>query len=141
MNTSGIAIVVYILWMVVLLTVFLIVRVRALVTREVRTNNFRPDGSDVSGFAERLSRVHANCYESAPMILGILLLAIATDQVHITNGLALYVIAARILQSVVHLLSTNAHMVRLRFALFVVQVTIVVIWAFQFLKLFTANMS
>ena len=139
MNTTGIAVIVYILWMVILLAVFLFVRVKALIKQEVRTNNFLADGSDVSQFAQRLARAHANCYESAPMILGILLLALATDQIHVTNGLALYVIAARILQSLVHMMSTNAHMVRLRFALFMVQVVIVAIWSIQFLKIFMPN--
>ncbi|WP_395377675.1 MAPEG family protein [Marinicella sp. W31] len=139
MNTTGIAVIVYILWMVALLTVFLFVRVSALVKREVRTNNFRADGSDVSKFAERLARTHANCYESAPMVLGILLLALATDQIHVTNGLALYVVAARILQGLVHMLSTNAHMVRLRFVLFIAQIVIITLWSIQFLKIFMSN--
>ena len=141
MNATGVAVILYVLWIAVLLTIFLVVRVRALISGDVRTNNFRPDGSDVSGFAERLSRVHANCYESAPMIMGVLLLALATDQIHITNGLALYVIGARILQGVVHMLSTSANMVRLRFALFLAQVVIATIWCFKFLQVFMPNMS
>ena len=74
------------------------------------TNAYTPDGSDVSPFVNRLSRAHANCYESFPFIGGILLYAIASGTAEVTNSMALWLLGARIAQSVTHLLSGAANL-------------------------------
>lgn len=98
-------------------------------------NSFDPSGQDVSPFAVRLCRTHANCYESFPFFGGLLLLAIAIDATAITDGLAYYFIGARVLQAVIHLASTSNFAVQVRFAFFLVQVVIAVMWILQFFKM------
>ncbi len=96
-------------------------------------NSFAPTGEDVSAFAVRLARVHANCYEFLPFAFAALLYAIATDNTNLTDGLAFYFLGARLGQSSVHLLSTSNAAVMLRFGLFVVQIVILAYWSLTFL--------
>jgi len=97
-------------------------------------NSFDPTGKDVSEFSGRLCRTHANCYESFPYFGGLLLLAIATGTTAVTDGLAYYFIGARVLQAVIHLASTSNMAVQVRFAFFLVQVVIAVLWIFAFVQ-------
>jgi len=98
-------------------------------------NSFDPSGQDVSPFAARLCRTHANCYESFPFFGGLLLLAIASGTTAITDGLAYYFIGARVLQAVTHLASTSNVAVQVRFAFFLVQVVIAILWVLQFIRM------
>ena len=87
-------------------------------------NAFAPDGSDVSPFSNRICRAHANCLESLPVFAVIALYALATDQTSVTDPLALYVLAARVGQSTIHMISTAVPAVLVRANLFAVQVGI-----------------
>lgn len=62
-----------------------------------------------------------------------MLFAMVTNLVHITNGLALVLVAARVLQSSIHMLSTGVFAVQLRFVFFLVQFGIGIYWLAQFL--------
>ncbi len=97
-------------------------------------NSFDPSGKDVSEFSARLCRTHANCYESFPYFGGLLLLALATGTTAVTDGLAYYFIGARVMQAVVHLASTSNIAVQVRFAFFLVQVVIAVLWILAFFQ-------
>lgn len=99
-------------------------------------NSFTPSGDDLEGFGKRLTRAHANCYENLPVAGAILLYAIATNQTAITDPLALIFLAARIGQSLVHLISTSNFFVLLRFALYAPQLAIMGYWL---VRLFTAT--
>jgi len=94
-------------------------------------NSFRPDGADLPGFGQRLSRVHANCYESIPLYMAVLLCAIATGQTGVTDGQAAMLLYARMAQSVVHAASTSVPAVYLRFILFALQNGLVAWWIWQ----------
>ena len=91
-------------------------------------NDFLPDGTDVSPFANRLARAHANCYESFPIVGGILLLALAIDQQSITDPLALWLLAARVGQSCTHVASGSSKAAQIRFLFFLTQLSIVSWW-------------
>ena len=134
MNASVIALVIYVGWMILLLLMLGTLRAGLTLMGKRAPNSFCPDGSDVSPFSVRLCRAHANCYESFPIIGGLLLLAIATSSTGITDGLAYYMIGARILQSIVHLISTSNIAVQVRFAFFLVQIGIAVSWVLAFVK-------
>lgn len=119
--------------MLVLLALIASVRVVATMSGRKAANDFAPSGEDVSPFSGRLCRAHANCYESFPIFGGLLLTAIAIDMTVLTDGLALWALVARIAQSLVHLASTSVIAVQLRFAFFLVQFVIWVIWAVRLL--------
>jgi uncharacterized MAPEG superfamily protein len=112
------------LYVLVLLVLLAGSRVTLVLGGQRRANSFKPDGSDVSPFAQRLCRVHANAYESLPWLGAPLVVALATDRVAVTDPLALWLLAARIGQGIVHLLSTRERAVHLRFSFFLVQVVI-----------------
>jgi hypothetical protein len=97
---------------------------------------FQADGSDVPEFGQRLTRVHANAVECFSFIGGTLILAIATDSTAITNGLAYALLLARVLQALVHLVSTSNMAIQVRFVFFLVQFGIVIYWFFKLLQKF-----
>jgi len=134
MNPTYFAFVMYVAWMLLLLGLLGSLRVGLSLSGKKAPNSFDPGGADVSPFSHRLCRAHANCYESFPIFGGLLLLAIATDTTAITDGLAYYLIGARILQSVMHLWSTSNLAVQLRFVFFLVQIGIAVYWVLQFIR-------
>ena len=130
------ALLVYILLMLILLGVLAGLRTGMTLTGAKKANSFSPDGADVSDFSNRLCRAHANCYEGFPIFGGLLLLAIASDTMAITDGLAYILIAARLGQSFIHLVSTSVVAVFIRFGFFLVQVVIALYWCLQFIKHF-----
>ena len=135
MNATALALTGFIGWFILLL--LSLGGVRFLATLKGKApNSFRPDGTDVSDFAVRLVRAHANCYESFPFVGGLMLLAMATQTTEITNPLALIVLAARIGQSSIHLVSTSNLAVQARFSLFLVQVVISLYWLTAFWQRF-----
>ena len=118
-----------------LLLVVLMVNQRGLLVLggKMAVNAFKPDGSNTpSSFGQRLVRAHANCLENLPLQAALLLYAIATAQTALTDPLALALLGARLLQSLVHLISTAPVFVWLRFAAFFVQLAILAWWLLQF---------
>jgi len=128
MNNSEIALLGYVSWFLALLLIIEIFRAYLVLITGRVANNFLADGSDVSPFINRLSRTHANCYESFPFIGGILLYAIASDTTEVTNALALWLVGARLGQSGIHLISSSPVFTQIRFLFFIAQIVIAVYW-------------
>ena len=95
-------------------------------------NSFDPTGKDMSGFGYRITRAHGNTLENLAILIAPLLYAIATGQTAITEGLACWMLYARIGQSVVHIISTSIPAVVIRGTLLTVQLVIALIWAWKF---------
>jgi len=131
MNNTAIALLGYISWTIVLLGVLAGNRAAAMLSAKRAINSFAPDGKDVSPLSHRIARAHANCYECFPIIGGLLLLALATNNTSITSSMALIVLGARIVQSSVHVISTSAPAVHVRFACLLVQLGIAGCWISQ----------
>jgi uncharacterized MAPEG superfamily protein len=107
------------------------IRTYFVATRKVAANGFTPDNSGLSPFMQRLARAHANCIEGLPIFGGLLAIAIMTSQTGITDPLAFWLLGARIVQSIIHLVSTSAIAVSLRFVAFAIQMAIGVYWAWR----------
>lgn len=135
MQATALALAGYIGYFLLLLLLLASVRVIATLGGKP-ANSFRPDGSDMPGFGQRLTRVHANAYESFPFVGGVLILALATQNTAITDGLALWLLAARVLQGLTHLASSSVLAVQIRFAFFIAQFVIVANWALTFIGRF-----
>lgn len=131
MTPTATALLGYLLWMTLILLSLGGFRGVLTLTGKRAANSFDPSGIDVSPFSGRLCRVHANCYESFPIVGGVMLFALATGATSVTDPLAYVVLGARVGQSVVHLASTSVPAVLLRFALFVVQIAIALLWLLQ----------
>lgn len=136
MNATIIALAGYLLWTLILVVALLGYRSMLVSKNAKAANEFKPDGSDGSPFEVRLNRAYANCLESFAMVGGVMLLALATSAAAVTNPLALVVLAARIGQSITHLISTSVIAVQVRFAFFVIQLGICGYWLVKLLLKF-----
>ena len=136
MNDTILALLGYITWILVLLICLATYRTLLVAKKEQAVNGFKPDGSDSPALGERITRAQSNCVESFAFIGGLMLLALATDSTAITNGLALFLLAARLGQSVTHLISTSELAVQIRFAFFLAQIGICLYWVVLFASKF-----
>ena len=125
----------FIAWALLLLTLMAIMRSQLVLRGKVSANGFTPDNAGLSPFMQRLARAHANCVESLPVFGGLLLLAIVSDRTAITDPLAYMFLASRLIQSLVHLVSTSPIAVMVRFAAFAAQMIIGLYWVFLLLSL------
>ena len=128
MNATTFALLGYIGWMLVLLTVLGGLRGFLTISGKRAANDFDPGGDDVSPFSARLCRAHANCYEFFPIAGGLMLLALATGRAATTDPLASWLLLARLAQSATHLTSTSVMAVQVRFAFFLAQAIICAWW-------------
>ena len=135
MSNSALALLGFVSWTLLLLLGIGLMRSGLVLTGKRAANQFLPDGSDVSGFSNRLCRAHANCFENLPVFAAVILLALVMGRNGITDPLALPFLGARIGQSLTHLVSTSHYAVLLRFALFLAQWLILAYWV---IRLFTA---
>jgi uncharacterized MAPEG superfamily protein len=127
-NASTISLTLLIAWTLALLILMEVLRSRLVLTGRMAGRELRPDNANLSPFMQRLARAHANCIEGLPVFGGLLAVAIMTDRTDVTNGLAYVLVAARVIQSTIHLISTSETAVTLRFLVFVVQLAIAVYW-------------
>lgn len=128
MNATIIALLGYVTWTLVLVVMLGGYRSWLTVKGQRAANQFKADGSDSPPFGQRLTRAFNNCVESFAFIGGLMLLALATNSNVITDPLAYILLAARLTQTIVHLLSTSVLAVQIRFVLFLLQVVICFYW-------------
>ena len=123
----------FIAWALALLILMEALRARLVMIKQVVSNAFRPDNANLSPFMQRLARAHANCVESLPIFGGLMGVALLSGQAALTDPLALWLLACRVLQSACHLASLSVWAVNLRFAAFLVQMVIAAYWAVRLL--------
>lgn len=130
---TAIALTGFIAWTLALLILMEGLRVRLVATGQVAPNGFLPDNANLSPFMQRLARAHANCLEGLPLFGGLMLVALATGRAASTDGLAYWLLGARVLQSCIHLASLSPTAVNARFLAFGVQMAIGVTWCVSLL--------
>jgi hypothetical protein len=136
MNDTIISLLGYITWVLILLVWLAIYRTLLVAKKEQTVNGFKSDGSNSPAFGEHLARAQGNCVESFAFVGGLMLLALATNSTVITDGLALLILAARLGQSITHLISTSVLAVQIRFAFFLAQIGICFYWVIIFVTKF-----
>jgi uncharacterized MAPEG superfamily protein len=119
-------------WYVVLTIVMGLFRMGRIVGGKA-VNSFAVSGSDLPGLGERLTRARDNCYETLPIFIAIAVVAYATNQLAVTDPLAMWVLYARIGQSLTHVISTSVPAVLVRANLFFLQMLIYLYWSFRLL--------
>jgi uncharacterized MAPEG superfamily protein len=134
MSTSAWVLTLFIAWTLFLLVVMEIIRAALVASGRVAANGFTPDNSNLSPFMQRLARAHANCIEGIPIFGGLLVVALLTDRAGLTDPLAPWLLAARILQSSIHLASISVFAVSARFFAFAVQIAIAAYWSLALLS-------
>ena len=133
MNASLLALTGFVTWTLLLLVLMESLRSRLVVLKAVPSNGFQPDDGNLAPFMQRLARAHANCLEGLPVFGGLLVIASLSGQTASTDPLALVLLGARVVQSLIHLASLSVMAVNLRFSAFAVQMLIALYWAFALL--------
>ncbi len=131
LSPSAIVLLSLVSWSLLLAVLLASMRGLQVLSGRKAVNAFAADGSDVPGFGQRLTRAYANCLENLPAQAAVLLYALVAGQTALTDPLAYCLLGARLVQSCVHMLSTSALFVWLRFASYLVQVLILVWWLLQ----------
>lgn len=129
MTTSALCLLAYLGWTVLLTFVLLGVRGMAISNQGRELNSFAADGSDMDALGQRVTRAFSNTQEWLVIPASLLLLAIATDNTAVTDGLAPIAVLARIVQSVAHMVSTSNPAVMVRATGLTVQLVIWIYWA------------
>lgn len=129
MSTTLLALLGFLSWTLALLVVMELIRAKLVVSGEVPADGFKPDHAGLSPFMQRLARAHANCLEGLPLFGGFMLVAVAAGQTQVTDPLAHVLLAARVVQSTIHLASVSPAAVTARFIAFTVQMGIALYWA------------
>jgi uncharacterized MAPEG superfamily protein len=132
-NVSATVLVGLAAWTLFLLILMETLRTRLILTKAIAANAFKPDNSNLSPFMQRLARAHANCVESLPVFGVLLIVALLTNRASVTDPLAPWLFAARLIQSCAHLASLNVPAVYVRFIAFAVQIAIAVYWSWALL--------
>lgn len=135
MSPSLFAAVLYAALTLSLLLAIGVMRARLVITRRRSADNFSPAGDDVSPFSGRLCRAHANCCENLPVFAVLIAVAYFTGHAGITDGTALWVLAARLSQTTAHLVSGRPRAIRWRFRFMVMQIVLQATWVARLLLL------
>ena len=133
MSTTLMALIGYALWMITLTLIIVLIRGWLSLSGKKKANTFSPLGDDISHFNQRLCRAHANCYENLPIAAVIMFSAVISGNTHLTDSLAWIFLAARVMQSLMHLLSGELLAVYARFSFFLTQIIILSYWGMRIL--------
>jgi uncharacterized MAPEG superfamily protein len=133
MGPTGTALLGFAAWYLLLTFALGLFRSGLVLSGKKAANTFATDGSDVGAFGRRLNRARDNCFETLPLFVAIALAALLANRVAVLDPLAMYLLYARIGQSLTHLASTNILAINVRFAFFIAQLVIYSIWVVQLL--------
>jgi uncharacterized MAPEG superfamily protein len=133
MGRTATALVGFAAWFVLLTIVLVVYRTGLVFAGRKAANTFAVDGEDVDPFGQRLTRARSNCYETLPAFVALALGASLAGRLDVTDPLAMWVLYARIGQSVTHVISTSVPAVQLRAGLFIVQIVIYALWSVRLL--------
>ena len=120
-------------WFALLSIALGVYRVRLVLGGRKAANTFAPDGQDLDPLGHRMTRARNNCFETLPAFAALALGASMAGRLDVTDPLAMWVLYARIAQSLTHIISTSVPAVQLRAALFFAQVLIYLWWAIRLL--------
>lgn len=100
-----------------------------ILTRRAQITDFPPTDAQGAGWYQRAMRAHANCLENLPVYGAIAIVAwIAKVDTPTMDMLAIVLIAARVIQTIIHVsLSPTNTVTAMRFAAFITQI-ICMLW-------------
>lgn len=120
-------------WFALLSILLGLYRLRFVVGQQKAVNTFAPDGQDLDPLGHRLTRARNNCYETLPVFAALALGASMAGRLDVTDALAMWVLYARIAQSLTHIASTSVAAVQVRATFFFIQILIYLWWAIRLL--------
>lgn len=120
-------------WFALLSVVMGLYRGRYMLSGQKAANSFALDGSDLDALGQRITRARDNCFETLPLFVALALGASLSGRLDVTDPLAMWLLYARMAQSVTHIISTSVPAVLLRANLFFVQILIYLWWTLRLL--------
>lgn len=132
--TAFAAVLYYVLWTIVLMLVYAGPRIPMSAFGARRLDSWeRNQPVTDAAFYQRAKGAHLNCLENLPLFAAVVLVAAAMGNSAVVDGLAMYVLYARIAQSVVHLVGNSSPLVFVRAGFFIVQVALIAYMAIMML--------
>jgi uncharacterized MAPEG superfamily protein len=131
MTTTLTALLGFAAWFVFLSIVLGFYRIGLVMAGQKAPNTFAVDGRDVPPLGQRLTRARDNCYETLPLFAALALVAHLSGRAQVTDPLAMWVLYARIGQSLTHITSTSVPFVLVRANLFFAQMLIYAWWCLR----------
>ena len=129
--TGMTALLIYIVWTLILALSYATYRLPLVLTGKKAANHWeRGNAVDDPAILVRAKAAHLNCLENLPLFAALVLVAAATGQSETVNAVAGFIVAARIGQSLVHLIGTSFPLVFVRASLFLAQVALMLYLAF-----------
>ena len=123
--TGMTALLIYIVWTLILALSYATYRLPLVLTGKKAANHWeRGNAVDDPAILVRAKAAHLNCLENLPLFAALVLVAAATGQSETVNAVAGFIVAARIGQSMVHLIGTSFPLVFVRASLFLAQVAL-----------------
>lgn len=133
MGATATALVGFAGWFALLSIALGVYRIGLVLSGQKVANAFATDGSDLAPIGRRLTRARDNCYETLPLFAALAVGASIAGRLNVTDPLAMWVLYARVGQSLTHIASTSVPAVQLRAGLFFAQVVIYAWWAVRLL--------
>ncbi|MGH8462371.1 MAG: MAPEG family protein [Stenotrophobium sp.] len=120
--TGMTALLLFTAWTLLLMFTYVGYRVVLVFAGKKKANAWtRGTQADDPGFIVRASHAHVNCTENLPVFAAIVLAAWALNKSAVVDHVAIYFLAARVAQSLVHLIGVSHWLVFLRGNLFIAQ--------------------
>src|SRR5215813_3469551 len=131
MGRTAAALVGFAAWLALLTIVLGFYRCAVMLRTNKAINSFATDGQDIDPLGHRLTRARNNCYETLPLFAALALGASIAGRLDVTDPLAMWVLYARIGQSLTHIASTSTAAVQVRGAFFFARTLIYLWWALR----------
>lgn len=135
MGNTARALIVFAGWYALLSIALALYRTRLVLAGRRAANSFSTDGTDLDPLGRRLTRARDNCYETLPLFAALALGASIGARLDVTDPLAMWVVYARIAQSLTHIASTSVPAVFVRANLFLAQMFIYAWWSLRLVGL------
>ncbi len=137
MTASICALLGYTAWTIALVSTYVFYRTGLVLMNKTSANSWTRGNQTWQDPAiiTRISHAHMNCIENLPLVAAIILGAQVLGQGEVTDGLAFWLLGARVAQSAVHIIAVNHWMVFLRATLWTVQTAILVWWLLKLCQL------
>ena len=131
MGRTATALVAFAGWFALLSILLGLYRLRFVVGQQKAVNSFASDGQDLDPLGHRLTRARNNCFETLPVFAALALGASMAGRLNVTDPLAMWVLYARIAQSLTHIASTSVAAVQVRATFFFIQILIYLWWVIR----------
>jgi len=120
------AVLVYAAWTLLLPIFYAGIRVPAIASGKKAADHWeRGKSTDDPPLLQRAKHAHLNSVENFPIFAAVVVIAGLTGKIAIADALAGYVLYARVLQSVMHMLGTTLPLVALRGFFYFVQIVLI----------------